>query len=239
MDFCRTIIHVVQPGDTFYRLAQRYQTTVPDIILRNPGVNPYNLQIGTRLRICAGRMEDSLQKDEMDLSNDMREAWYQHGFWTTLYLLSMSYALPNAGSVQERLMETADDIAEIFGKFYSQKMVEQLKALLMEHIELAGQLMEALRDQKTGEAEQIEAKWRQNADQIARMLSSANSEYRYEDLQQLFNMHLDTLKQQMIADNNNNYEAFVKATDENTQHLMQIADALTAGLIRQFYQKQQ
>ena len=235
MDFCRTIIHVVQPGDTFYRLAQRYQTTVPDIILRNPGVNPYNLQIGTRLRICAGRMEDSLQKDEMDLSNDMREAWYQHGFWTTLYLLSMSYALPNAGSVQERLMETADDIAEIFGKFYSQKMVEQLKALLMEHIELAGQLMEALRDQKTGE----EAKWRQNADQIARMLSSANSEYRYEDLQQLFNMHLDTLKQQMIADNNNNYEAFVKATDENTQHLMQIADALTAGLIRQFYQKQQ
>ena len=239
MDFCRTIIHVVQPGDTFYRLAQRYQTTVPDIILRNPGVNPYNLQIGTRLRICAGRMEDSLQKDEMDLSNDMREAWYQHGFWTTLYLLSMSYTLPNAGSVQERLMETADDIAEIFGKFYSQKMVEQLKALLMEHIELAGQLMEALRDQKTGEAEQIEAKWRQNADQIARMLSSANSEYRYEDLQQLFNMHLDTLKQQMIADNNNNYEAFVKATDENTQHLMQIADALTAGLIRQFYQKQQ
>ena len=239
MDFGRTIIHVVQPGDTFYRLAQRYQTTVPDIILRNPGVNPYNLQIGTRLRICAGRMEDSLQKDEMDLSNDMREAWYQHGFWTTLYLLSMSYALPNAGSVQERLMETADDIAEIFGKFYSQKMVEQLKALLMEHIELAGQLMEALRDQKTGEAEQIEAKWRQNADQIARMLSSANSEYRYEDLQQLFNMHLDTLKQQMIADNNNNYEAFVKATDENTQHLMQIADALTAGLIRQFYQKQQ
>lgn len=40
MAFCRTIIHVVQPGDTFYRLAQRYQTTVPEIILRNPGLIP-------------------------------------------------------------------------------------------------------------------------------------------------------------------------------------------------------
>lgn len=237
MDFCKTIVHVVQPGDTFYRLAQRYQTTVPDIILRNPGVNPYNLQVGARLRICAGQMEDSMQKDEMDLGNDMRQAWSQHGFWTTLYMLSLYYALPNAGAVQERLLETSDDIAEVFGKFYSHQMVEQLKALLTEHIELAGQLMEALKEKKTEDAEKIEAMWSQNADKIARMLSSANSGYRYEELQRLLNMHLDTLKQQMLADLNHSYEAFVKAADENTEHLMQIADAMTAGLIRQFYQR--
>ena len=152
MDFCRTVIHVVQPGDTYYRLAQRYQTTVPDIIMRNPGVNPYNLQVGTRLRICSGQTENPLQKDEMDLNNDMREVWAQHGFWGTLYLLSLYYALPNAEAVLERLQESPKHIAEVFGKFYSQEMVNQLTSLLQEHVQLGGELMKALRD-GTGQAE--------------------------------------------------------------------------------------
>lgn len=235
MDFCKTIIHIVQQGDTFYRLAQRYQTTVPDIILRNPGVNPYNLQIGTRLRICSG-LEESMQKDEMDLSNDMREEWSQHGFWGTLYLLSLYYALPNQEDVQKRLLQTAGDIAGVFGKFYSKAMENQLKMLLTEHIELAGKLMEALRDQKDQEAAQIEQDWRQNADQIAAMLSSANPNYNYEELQRSLNMHLDLMKQQMMADLGHDYEKFVKATDENSEHLLKMADMLTEGIMKQFYQ---
>lgn len=235
MDFCKTIIHIVQQGDTFYRLAQRYQTTVPDIILRNPGVNPYNLQIGTRLRICSG-LEESMQKDEMDLNNDMREEWSQHGFWGTLYLLSLYYALPNQEDVQKRLLQTAGDIAGVFGKFYSKAMENQLKMLLTEHIELAGKLMTALRDQKDQEAAQIEQEWRQNADQIAAMLSSANPNYNYEELQRSLNMHLDLMKQQMMADLGHDYEKFVKATDENSEHLLKLADMLTEGIMKQFYQ---
>lgn len=238
MDFCRTVIHVVQPGDTFYRLAQHYQTTVPDIIMRNPGVNPYNLQVGTRLRICSGRIEDPLQKDELDLNNDMREAWAQHGFWGTLYLLSMYYALPNMEAILERLKESPDEIAEVFAKFYSQAMVNQLKTLLQEHVQLTGELMKALRDGESERAEQLEQEWHQNADRIARMLSSANADYNYEQLAQMLNMHLDLMKRQMTTDLNNQYEEFVTATDENNAHLMELADELTEGLIKQFYQSQ-
>lgn len=235
MDFCKTIIHIVQQGDTFYRLAQRYQTTVPDIILRNPGVNPYNLQIGTRLRICSG-LEDSMQKDEIDLSKDMRQAWAQHGFWGTLYLVSLYYGLPGQDDVQKRLLQTAGDIAEVFGKFYSRTMENQLKLLLTEHIELAGKLMKALRDNNEQEAAQAEQDWRENADRIAGMLSSANPNYNYEELQRMLHMHLDLMKQQMMADINGNYEEFVKATDENAEHLLKIADMLTEGIMKQFYQ---
>lgn len=234
MDFCKTIIHIVQQGDTFYRLAQRYQTTVPDIILRNPGVNPYNLQIGTRLRICSG-LEESMQKDEIDLSRDMREAWAQHAFWGTLYLVSLYHNLPNQDEVQKRLLQTAGDIAEVFGKFYSRTMENQLKVLLTEHIELEGELMKALKDKNEQEAARIEQEWRQNADKIAGMLSSANPNYNYEELQRMLQMHLDLMKQQMMADLDGNYEEFVKATDENTEHLMKLADALTEGIMKQFY----
>jgi LysM repeat protein len=46
--------HVVQPGDTFYKLAKKYNTTVEAIIRANPGVDPYNLQVGTTIRIPCG-----------------------------------------------------------------------------------------------------------------------------------------------------------------------------------------
>ncbi len=38
--------YVIRPGDTFYSLAIRFNTTVPAIISANPGVDPNFLQIG-------------------------------------------------------------------------------------------------------------------------------------------------------------------------------------------------
>lgn len=38
--------YVIQPGDTYYGLAQRYGVNVSDIIALNPGIDPNNLQVG-------------------------------------------------------------------------------------------------------------------------------------------------------------------------------------------------
>ena len=48
------MVHTIQEGDSLYRLPKQYHTTVTDLILGNPGVNPYNLQIGMRLFVCPG-----------------------------------------------------------------------------------------------------------------------------------------------------------------------------------------
>ncbi|MBE3590933.1 MAG: LysM peptidoglycan-binding domain-containing protein [Firmicutes bacterium] len=49
-----TFAHVVVAGDTFFRLAQQFGTTVAAIQAANPGVNPNNLQIGQVLCIPTG-----------------------------------------------------------------------------------------------------------------------------------------------------------------------------------------
>ena len=48
------IVHTIQPGDTLYSLAIRYQTTVSRLLMLNPGTDVYNLQIGTGLIVCPG-----------------------------------------------------------------------------------------------------------------------------------------------------------------------------------------
>lgn len=53
--YCQNrVVHKIQEGDSLYKLARQYHTTVTELILLNAGVNPYNLQIGKKLTICPG-----------------------------------------------------------------------------------------------------------------------------------------------------------------------------------------
>lgn len=46
--------HTVAPGDTFYNIAAKYEgLTVGDLYIMNPILDPYNLQIGSKVKIQA------------------------------------------------------------------------------------------------------------------------------------------------------------------------------------------
>ena len=48
-------VHIVQGGDTLYRIARTYGTTV-DVLLRlNPGISPDDLQVGMEVRLPGGK----------------------------------------------------------------------------------------------------------------------------------------------------------------------------------------
>ncbi len=56
--YCQNrISYRVQEGDSLYKLAKQFHTTVTELILLNL-VNPYNLQTGMRLTICPERDMD-------------------------------------------------------------------------------------------------------------------------------------------------------------------------------------
>ena len=46
--------YIIQQGDTIYKLAGKYGTTVEAIMAANPGIDPYNLQIGQVIKIPCG-----------------------------------------------------------------------------------------------------------------------------------------------------------------------------------------
>lgn|GEM_PF-2151557 len=48
------VMHVVKKGDTFWKLAKKYNTTVEAIVDANPDVDPLNLQIGQTICIPVG-----------------------------------------------------------------------------------------------------------------------------------------------------------------------------------------
>ena len=51
---CSGFLYTIQPGDTYFLLAQRFGTTVAALEQANPGVNPNNLQVGQVICIPQG-----------------------------------------------------------------------------------------------------------------------------------------------------------------------------------------
>ena len=44
-------VHVVEAGDTLYLIAKRYEVKLDDLMEQNPNIDPYNLMIGTKLKL--------------------------------------------------------------------------------------------------------------------------------------------------------------------------------------------
>lgn len=236
MPFCKTIVHIVQPGDSFYRLAQRYQTTIPEIILRNPGVDPYNLQVGTRLSICSGQEQNTAgQRDEMELNNDMRKAWQQHAYWARMFMTSLLGDLGDQEAAEKRLMRTPEAIAGVFGRFYDKAFVAQLRQLLEEHTKIGGEIMRAMKEGGAQATDQLERRWYQNADQIAKLLGGINTDYSYDKLQEALARHMEMMKRQLVMTLDQAYDEAVELFDESETQILELADYLTDGLLKQFY----
>lgn len=59
---CMGFVHVIEKGDTLYRLGKKYGVRVGAIMMANPYVDVYNLQVGDEL--CIPRI-DQVSADEV------------------------------------------------------------------------------------------------------------------------------------------------------------------------------
>ena len=59
-------IHVIEQGDTLYKLGKKYGVTVSALLFANPWVNVYNLQIGDEICVPVSDSAVFLKKSKTD-----------------------------------------------------------------------------------------------------------------------------------------------------------------------------
>ena len=252
------IVYTVQEGDTLYRLSRTYHTTVTDLILGNPGTNPYNLQAGMKLNICPGEgyapaqdagVDRVAQRPAQDAGAErtaqeppvlenavwslweaMRLAWLDMAYWKRMYMMSVDAQAMDQQPVEERLIETADEITDVFSGYLPAAAVRELRDLLVEHVELTGELMRML---KSGNMENYDAlikEWYANASRIAMLLGRQNPYFGGRETNNMLQRDLDLTRESMEHQFNGEYAQSIETFGDQKRQVLELADHFAQGL---------
>jgi hypothetical protein len=171
------------------------------------------------------------------VKQDMRKLWTDHVVWTRDYIIAAVGDQPDAQAAANRLMKNQEDIGNAVGKIYGASAGQQLTTLLKDHISIAVELIKAAKAGDKAGQQKADARWQQNAVEIAEFLSKANPNWPRATLVELMKGHLSTTTNEVVARLNKNWAEDVRAFDEVYRHILMMSDALADGIVKQFPDK--
>ncbi len=174
---------------------------------------------------------------QTDLRVGMRKLWDDHDVWTRSAILSIANNSGDKDAVIKRLLQNPDDIANAIKPYYGAEASSAVAGLLKDHLSIAAELVQAAKDQNSAKASDAEARWYKNGDDIANALSQANPNWSNDDLKKMMRTHLDLVKQEALDVLNKNWTGSVTTYDKIHDQTMEMADALSDGIIKQFPDK--
>ena len=170
--------------------------------------------------------------------DDMRKLWEDHIVWTRQYIVSaatLSGDLADIGPTTDRLLANQTDIGNTLKPYYGDEAGEHVTALLRDHILTAARLVAAAKAGDTAGVEEASAAWYGNGDDIAVSLNTLNP--RYWDLdhfKEMMKAHLDRTLEEAVARLEGRYADDIAAYEAIHADILEMADMLSDGIIRQF-----
>ncbi|MGH2725657.1 MAG: hypothetical protein ACRDKS_01645, partial [Actinomycetota bacterium] len=127
------------------------------------------------------------------------------------------------------------DIGNAIKPYYGEAAGKQLTALLRQHILTAADLITAAKAGDNTKVATLKADWYANGDQIAELLSKANPTYwPLDTLKEHMKMHLDLTLDEAVSRLQGKWAADIGAYDKVHTAILELADALSTGIVGQF-----
>ncbi|HEY8165400.1 MAG TPA: hypothetical protein VIF83_07575 [Gemmatimonadaceae bacterium] len=165
---------------------------------------------------------------------DMRKLWSDHVIWTRQYIVSAIAGDPSAQAASQRLLKNQEDIGNAVAQYYGSAAGAKLTDLLKQHILIAVDLVTAAKAGDAAKQADADKRWHDNAADIATFLSGANPNWPRQTLLDMLNQHLALTTQEAVARLQQKWSDDTVAFDRIFSQAMQMADALTDGIAKQF-----
>jgi hypothetical protein len=174
---------------------------------------------------------------EAALHDAMRALWHQHMEWT--YATVAAFAADSKGlkPTLTRLLENQDNIGTAIEPYYGKEAGEALTKLLKTHINEAVPVLVAAQAGKSEDLKRASTAWYTNAKEIADFLAKANPNWPQADLEKMMATHIEQTLAYAAAQLQGKYADSITTYDLAEAHMVEMADALTKGIVAQFPDK--
>lgn len=204
------------------------------------------LILSTSVMACAtGRVVEEVSGGEValvrtgaiELKENMRKLWTDHVVWTRQYIVAAVANDPSASAASTRLLRNQEDIGNAIVPFYGREAGTKLTGLLKDHILIAVDLVNAAKANDNAKVADANRRWHDNARDIATFLADANPNWSRDALVMMLNEHLSLTTQEAQARIQRRWTDDVSLFDRIFTQALQMADALSDGIIKQFPSK--
>jgi hypothetical protein len=187
------------------------------------------------------KAEAKAKMDAQAFHDAMRKLWEDHITWTRMVIVDFLAIpdgnLPDTQASVDRLLQNQADIGNAIKPFYGDAAGDQLTALLRDHILIAAEILQDAKAGDTAAFNDAKARWYANADAIAAFLNSLNPEFwPLDEMTTMMHKHLDLTLQEAATYLQGNYAGSVAAYEQVHLEILEMADMLSNGIIRQFPQ---
>jgi len=176
----------------------------------------------------------AVSPSSVELQTAMRKLWADHVLWTRQYIVSTVLNDPSAQAASVRLLKNQEDIGNAVVPYYGAAAGAKLTDLLKQHILIAVDLVSAAKGGNAAKQADADRRWHRNAADIATFLSGANPNWRRQTLLDMLNRHLALTTQEAVNRLQHKWNDDVSNFDAIFSQSMMMADALSAGIIKQF-----
>jgi hypothetical protein len=167
--------------------------------------------------------------------DNMRALWEAHGSWTHMVITSFVGNLPNLPAEEQVLLQNQVDIGNAVKPYYGAAAGNKLTKLLKAHILGAVKVLEAAKSGDKNALAQAEAEWFVNGRQVADFLHGADPRFLSRSAARgMMRTHLNQVIEQAVDELKGNYAAGVSAFAPYIRHILDMADMISGGIIRQF-----
>jgi hypothetical protein len=165
----------------------------------------------------------------------MRKLWEDHVTWTRLAIVSFAHELPDLSATETRLLRNQTDIGNAVKPYYGAAAGNRLTELLKEHILGAVALLEAAKAGDSALIAKRKDEWYANGRQIANFLHRANvRNWPKRELREMMKTHLDQTLQEAVDRLGGKYAADIRDYERIHRHILEMADTLSTGIMKQF-----
>lgn len=179
----------------------------------------------------------SCNQSVINLENSERKLWQDHVLWTRNFIISDLAGLEDKSAVLDRLFQNQDEIGASIMPYYGAENDKKLSDLLRQHIALAGQVVDAAKNNQKSDLEKANQLWYENADSIAAFLSGLNPKWSKSALKDILYKHLQLTTEEATSRINKNWKQDISSYDQGEVHMLNLADVISQGIIAQFPDK--